>query len=290
MNKKPNFFIVGAPRCATTTVYEVLKRHPEVFMSPVKEPCFLSGGRGKIGSWKKYYELFEGAKDEKIVGEASTPYLYSDRAIENIKKITAEPRILIQLRDPIDRAVSQYKRNIRTGIEQRSFEEIIEQEKKQLSNVKKSKLQYLGYGFYSDHVKNYFNHFGRKNVKVILFEELIVNKKSKFREIYEFLGISFSYLPDHIDKYNAGTKPRLPWINDFIMGSSMSKRFLKRIIPQRVKNLFIPKIRDYLNLSKEEIKVKLTEGMREDLIDLFSANINQLGKLINADLSHWDKK
>src|SRR6056297_3678088 len=111
--KKPNFFVVGAARSGTTTLYYTLKKHPDVFIQPLKEiNYFLSSNRR---TWQEYLNLFEGVKNEKIIGEISPKYLYYKEVPKLIKRKINNPKILIQLRDPLERAISHYKLRKRSG-------------------------------------------------------------------------------------------------------------------------------------------------------------------------------
>ena len=124
----PNFFIVGAPRSGTTSLYEYLKEVPEVFMSPVKEPNFFNLSvendlflSKPIREKKKYLDLFKNVKDEKAIGEASPTYLWDPKTPKLIHEIIPDAKIIISLRDPVERTFSHYLMYFRNGIMKDSF-------------------------------------------------------------------------------------------------------------------------------------------------------------------------
>ena len=128
---KPNFFIVGAPKCGTSALYEYLGAHPEIFMSPYKEPHFF--GSDLQQRWRptksQYFSCFAKARDEKRVGEASVHYLYSKCAAAEIKEFCPEARIIIMLRDPVEMLYSLHSQSIFSGNEViNDFEEALEAE------------------------------------------------------------------------------------------------------------------------------------------------------------------
>jgi len=150
--KLPNFLIVGAPKSGTTSLYYYLKEHPEIYMSKLKEPHFFSKEcknlpfRGpkdeSLGStkymnltWEDYQNLFKGAITYKAVGEASADYLYYFKcSIKNIKKYLGNPKIIIILRNPIERAFSAYLHMLRDGREYLSFREALHMEEERKKN------------------------------------------------------------------------------------------------------------------------------------------------------------
>jgi hypothetical protein len=155
----PNFFIVGAPKAGTTSLYHYLDQHPDIYMSPVKEPnyfaeevrlrnisaewqewahreqnslrAYLSGPMhekkfgGIVASWSDYLKLFKNVKDEKAIGEASVCYLWSKTAARSIASATPHAKIVMVLRNPVDRAFSQYKQALASGLIAKSFRELV---------------------------------------------------------------------------------------------------------------------------------------------------------------------
>src|SRR5699024_1670894 len=118
--KRPNFFILGAPKCGTSSMYEWLAEHPQIYMSPVKEPNFYNSDSNLTSarSKKEYLKLFESAAaSHKVIGEASIMYMYSKEAVLNIEEDLDKPKYLVLLRDPVEMAVSYYQTLLFTGVE-----------------------------------------------------------------------------------------------------------------------------------------------------------------------------
>lgn len=112
----PNFLIIGAPRAGTTLLYEGLWRHPEIYMSPVKEPWFFCEEELQIvQDLETYRALFSEVRDEEAIGEASTIYLYSPKAPLCIKQHLPDARLVATLRNPVERAYSQFLRKFSDG-------------------------------------------------------------------------------------------------------------------------------------------------------------------------------
>ena len=109
----PNFLIVGAQKSGTTSLFHYLRRHPKIFLSPIKEPAYFSKYRGSVPFKNKkptkeqYLELFQNVKDESAIGEVSTPYLFDQDSATNIYKTIPNAKIIIILRDPTERAYSR---------------------------------------------------------------------------------------------------------------------------------------------------------------------------------------
>jgi len=188
MSNWPNFFIVGASRAGTSSLYEYLKKIPGIYMSPEKEPHYFSKvtpGRFKISDEKTYLELFHGVKNEIAIGEASTTYLRDRETPKQIYKKIPYAKIIIILRDPIEQFVSSYFFNLY-------------QRKSQLSlhgTVLKGKIDENGNlnklnNGYSAQVKRYLDVFGASQIKIIIFEEFSKEPKKIIQEVVKFLGIN----------------------------------------------------------------------------------------------------
>ncbi len=187
----PNFFIVGAGKAGTTSLHSYLGQHPQVFMSPIKEPHFFEAGWEKIGKAghfvptritgeREYLQLFKEAGEAKAIGEASPSYLFDEEAPFLIKKKVPEAKIIISLRDPIDRAYSQYLHFVRAGAETKPFYDALFDELGDL---------YVQPGRYSDQVRRYLEVFGREQVLVLMFEDLKRNPIELLSRVADFLGI-----------------------------------------------------------------------------------------------------
>lgn len=196
---KPNLFVVGAARSGTTTLWDILKKHPQIYMPKdemFKEPAFFSFKGENLGL-DNYLKLFKDVKNEKYTGEASTAYLTDITSAKRIFKYNPDAKIIIIVRNPADRAYSLYNWMVQDGYEYiPSFEIALKKEKerrnKQIPNWFEPEYyhnyMYLGSGFYPGQVNMYLKLFG-DNVLIIKFEEFIANLDVNLNKIYKFLNL-----------------------------------------------------------------------------------------------------
>src|SRR5207248_2049594 len=209
----PNFLIIGAPKCGTTSLYHYLKQHPQVFMTIPKEPTFF-GNEGTDGlfngphdedrayhsrvitNMKDYTALFDYATGEKALGEASIYYLYLTKAPEQIKKYVPNASMFAVLRNPADRAYSSYLHVVRQAREPRSFVDSLLQEPERIRKKWNPLWHFKAMGFYYEQVKRYFDMFGREQVQVYVYEDLRRDPLPLIKQVFEIVGVDRSYVPD----------------------------------------------------------------------------------------------
>jgi len=283
MNRWPNFFIVGAPKAGTTTLYQYLKKIPGIYMSPVKEPDNFCRSyipddyyRKPIRDEKKYLDLFSKGKDETIVGEASPSYLADLEAPKLIHQVSPNAKILISLRDPVNRLYSAYLMYIRTGWCKHSFRKEIEKDLEHLNIPKLPHLR-LSQSLYHEQVAQYLKIFGENQVKIIIFEEFVKTQKETVKEIIDFLDLK-----------NVNYDLELEAHNPF----RVKKSFLFQIVLKKVgrhKNL--PKYIPYefsqvisKMLSKKAPKPQMNQEDRKFLIKYYLDDVQKLKELLGMEL------
>lgn len=194
-----NFFIVGGQRCGTTWLYKMLDSHPEISMAkPIKpEPkYFLNNTNASKNQYLERY--FNGLDSDTVLGEKSTSYYESEHAARSIKSCLPDSKIIFLVRNPIDRAISNYKFSKVNGLELRSLEDVFlngvkNEVVKQSTSV--NPFDYIKRGMYSTFISNYSNIFGPEKIHVVCFEH-IVNCTKEFRTLLEFLEVNVSFLPE----------------------------------------------------------------------------------------------
>jgi hypothetical protein len=209
----PNFFIVGARKCATTSVYFYLKKMPGVYMPPKKELYYFSPNVVQndacdvIRDKKEYLGLFKKANEYTAIGEATPIYLWDPDTPKLIHETVPHARIVMILRDPIERAYAQYLMNIKYGCRLSCFYDELMQDYKSQEKVPGRSALYIELGMYYEQVKRYFDIFGREQVKVIVFEEFIQDPIRYINETLTFLGVihRVTAVSGH---YNADSVPR----------------------------------------------------------------------------------
>jgi hypothetical protein len=220
----PNLFIVGAGRAGTTSLARYIGGHRDIFMSPVKEPHFFSRARPGptvVKDEASYLRLFAGASEQMWRGEASVSYFWDDRSPPAIKEKSPDARIVIALREPVERAFSSYWRAVRYG-ETRSFLEAVEAEMKTppRRNGEVAHPGYVDPGFYADRVAVYSRTFPG-NVIVLFFEELVGDTRGQVRRVFQFLEVDPGFADRFsVDVHNSALVPR----NDLARRVLLSRR------------------------------------------------------------------
>ena len=290
--KKPNFFIVGAPKCGTTSLASWLARHPEVFMSPVKEPHFFSTdfSLGDFNDENSYFALFVDACPNHIaVGEASATYLRSEVAVRNIENIYRDARYIVMLRNPIDMAYSLHWQAVFSGDENiENFEQAWRLNSKRENgqdippNCRDPKVvQYRRFCSLGNQLSRLYETVDRKRVLPVFLEDLKDNTLQEWTRILAFLGVS--YWDDlEFRPQNRAKHWRWQWVRD-----------LQRLYGETRRRFGVPPLGwgvfKYLNrvAVKESDRMPLSNELRRELVKTFSDDIDLLAELTDRDLSHW---
>jgi len=282
MENWPNFFIVGATKAGTTSLYEILKDFPEIYMCPKKEPNYFNKKvikddhpLPKIRTEEKYLRLFENVTDQKIIGEASN-YLRDSDAPNLIHQVSPKAKILISLRDPVERVYSHYLMLVSHGLISNSFHQKIEDELQNGPNPHQWGIK-MNIGLYSEHVKRYLKVFGHEQVKIIIFEEFVKNTKEILEEILIFLELDKTLSNFSAKKHNPYTTSRGP-IAQQIRNSKKIKQLARVLIPESTRK----NLANYILLDKS--KPEMSEKDRESLIKFYKDDVEQLKLLLGRKL------
>ncbi|MBZ8182773.1 sulfotransferase [Oscillatoria salina] len=203
----PNFLIIGSAKAGTTSLYYYLNQHPEIYMSPVKEPGFfaLEGQPStaktrsyQIANLVEYQGLFRGVKEEKAIGEASVKYLFDPHAPHRIKHYIPQAKLIAVLRHPVDKIYSKFLHNIRDRVEPiQDFALAWEAGKQRLQDPNSlRRLQYPRIGFYYAKLQQYFDLFPTRQIRVYLYDDLQENSLEMIQDIFSFLEVDSSFVPD----------------------------------------------------------------------------------------------
>ena len=202
----PNFFIVGAANSGTTSLYGYLKQHPDVFMPALKEPHYFAQVspsheqrylRTIIREEAAYLRLFHRAEGYKAIGEASPSYLWEANAPYRIRRAIPHAKIIILLRDPVERAYSHYLMDVREGLQNLPFHEALREDRNQRKKGWSVSHLYVELGLYAEQVRRYLEAFGSDRVLILMFEELTksaLNGKSVVANVLRFLGLNIAPL------------------------------------------------------------------------------------------------
>lgn len=313
MNRLPTFLVVGAVKAGTTSLHEYLQQHPEVYMSPVKETnhfCdadmdfahfnvdyrqdidhnldkYLAGPMDKkihiahVRTWQQYQLLFKNVKDEKAVGEVSNAYLFCPSTVTAIKQKLPAVKIIMVLRNPVDRLYSQYLMNLKLGkITERDLLREIEQDQAKIHKGWGVSHLYLEVGKYYEQVKRYYDAFPKEQIKVLLFDDFKKDATATMQEIFDFIGVDSSFAIDTSRRYNEAGMPRFGKLNYWLTQIGVYG-LVKKIFPDELKN----RIKALIYTKKDIPTIQPDE--RRHLEDLFREDIQQLAQLIGRNLDHW---
>lgn len=299
-SKKPNFFIVGAPRTGTTAMWEYLRRHPDIFMPTVKEPHFFGSDLQLTVprcTEKQYIQYFKLATTQKRLGEASTLYLYSKKAPYEIKNYCSDALIIAMLRNPVDMMYSLHGEGLYVGREDiKDFETALQVEPERHKGRKIPKvpkfidaLFYRAIADYTNQIDRYFKVFGRENVMVIIFDDFKKNVAAVYQDILGFLGVAKTYTPD-FKIINASKKVRIKYIRNFIRRASgipLLRSSVHLLTPALVRRKALKMIGRYNTYYTP--RASMEEELRRKLQAEFSGKVEQLSKLLGRDLTYWCK-
>jgi sulfotransferase family protein len=297
----PNFFIIGAQKAGTTSLYHYLDQHPQIYMSPIKEPFFFNleitpdgkvvkrpfGGPGrrfapKFANIREYRALFQGARGEKAIGEASPLYLYVPGTPERIKRYVPEARSIALLRDPADRAYSAFLNAVRGGREPvDDFAQVLREEENRIRDNWSYVFRYREGGLYYERLKRYYEVFGRERVGVWLYEDLRDDPAGVAQSVFRFLGVDDAFIPDTSLKYNPAGAPRSETTRVMIRVMNTKLPVVRKILPpeSRVRQAVQKRILTEPPPIPSEIRKGLIKGYREDIL--------KVQELIGRDLSGW---
>jgi hypothetical protein len=293
----PDFYIVGAPRCGTTFMYEYLRQHPQIFMPDNKEPNFMckdldSGSYLDSLSFMRdeaaYIRLFAGAPAGSLRGEASTWYLYSETAAGLIKAMNPDSRVIIMLRDPVEMLYSLHGRRVYGGSEDLPFVDALEAEQDRRNgrriphrarNIKA--LFYREVGSYSRQVQRYLDTFPADRVHVVIFEEFRRDPAAAYAETLRFLGVDPDFHPQFA-VVNASASRRSQRLRQLMLSPTVV-RVARAVIPARVRPRVGP-IVDALT-SKETPRPPLDPTVRNQLQAELRPDVLKLDSVLGRDVS-----
>jgi len=296
----PNFIVIGAAKAGTSSLWHYLNQHPEVYMSPVKEPGFFAWegdeldfqGPGDqerrlpINNYEDYCKLFENVGNEIAIGEACTDYLYSPKAPKKIRYYIPDAKLIAILRNPVDRAYSQFLGNTKDGYEPlNDFSQALKEEENRINNNWHYRWHYRARGFYYMQLSRYFNEFDPNQIRIYLYEDWVSNPIEILQDIFEFIGITKEFIPDTSVRLNSSPlQIKNKKLHNFLNQRNLGKTILKPLFPKQVRK----QIRNFF-INQNLTKSSLTSKQRKQLIKTYRQDILNLQQLIGRDLSNWLK-
>lgn len=290
--KKPNFFILGAPKCGTTSLATWLAQHPQIYLSPVKEPFFFDTDlrRWRRLSLSRYEELFVSASSSHVaVGEASTTYLYSRDAVPQILTYASDPKFIVCLRNPIEMAQSFHQdRYFDLEEVHASFEEAWSLQDARRAGqhipprcIEPTNLLYTDRCLLGLQVERLLSRVCRSRVLFLLLEDMQNNPGEEYRRVLHFLGASDDGRHDFpvLNKSKNRKSLLLQQLTFALFQVKMHWRITNRTFG------FGPFL-DKWN-RRDHPRHPISDEMRKELQACFREDILKLGALLNRDLRHW---
>ena len=288
---KPNFFILGAPKCGTSSLVTWLSEHPNIFISPIKEPNFFNidlPNPSRPRNLKEYEKLFDNVNSEHIaIGEASTSYMRSTAAIKEILTYSPDAKFIVCLRNPIEMAPSLHSQRLNDGIEtEPSFKKAweLQKEREQGKNIPLlcHDVGLLMYGktcLIGDQLEYILNRIDRQSIHIMLLEDVNTSPKSEYQAVLDFLEVPYDGRSS-FERQNIRMYPKYYWV-------SKLHRILFRIkhaLGIRTTTGIGKLLREWNNTASNQVDIAVE---RKELVNYFETDINKLSLLLDKDLTHW---
>jgi hypothetical protein len=299
----PNFLVIGAAKAGTNALYHYLRQHPQVYMSPWKEPKFFAfeseadlgfraadGREAAVNSTvvldrAKYEELFAGARGETALGEASPQYLYAEKAPGRIKRLVPQARLVAVLRNPVDRAFSSYQHLLREGLEPLDFGAALDAESARIAEKYAFIYRYTDLGFYTRQLDRYAAIFPPEQLLILLYDDLQRSPGEMCRQVFSFLRVDPDFEPSFGERHNVSGVPRNRLVHALLNPSASTKRRLWQRTPTAVKE---PLLRAHTRLVTRNLeRQSIPPRERARLQEVFREEVAELERRLDRDLSHW---
>lgn len=276
----PTFIGIGAQKCASTWLFEILRDHPEVLLSNPKELDFFSYRYDYGLQW--YSHHFSPPAATKAIGEISPSYFHEPAVPERVRRVLPEARILLSLRDPVQRALSNHKHEVRLGRfrgRDISFEAGLQ-----------NNASYLEQGLYATHLSRWLKCFPREQLLVVLYDDIVANPAAIARQTYQFLGVDSDHSPAALhERANPSYVNRYPTLdrlrNEF-------KQYLRRMglesvwriaADSRLKQIYERINRQACEDAIPPVAAETLTALRAD----FASEIAKLEELLGRELPTW---
>jgi hypothetical protein len=301
----PTFLIIGAGKAGTTACYHSLKAHPEIYMSPIKEPRFFAfdgrppSYRGRVNGafptrgivdLESYQRLFDRATTERALGEASPQYLSTPGTAERIRRHIPDVALIAILRDPAERAYSQFLHMVRDGHERElDFVAALDAESDRIRDGWAPAFLYTTRHFYYRNLVSYFAAFDRSQIRVYLYEDFRRDAASVLRDIHAFIGVTPDFVPDLHVRHNVSGIPKSRLLFKAYDGLARAARaaerrgFIRgRVLNQRIFTSASTSFQRWI-LQRPPMPIEARTRLRA----LYREDTLALQRPIHRDLSHW---
>jgi hypothetical protein len=310
----PNFFLVGAAKAGTTSFYNYLDQHPAIFMSPIKEPSYFSSEvrpenfaaalrrnlqheldaarkylrgpmnrkrfGGPVAGWDDYRLLFRNARAQTAIGEASVTYLWSKTAAREIAARIPNARIIMILRNPVERAFSQYHHAVTGGWIRVSFHEQLQISLESRGESFDVMNPHLAWGLYYEQVRRYLDLFPAENVKIFLYEDYRDRPRKVLADTFRFLGVDPGDTPDLTKR---SLEPRIP--RSLFAGWLLKRSGVWQPLAMAAPDFLRPALKRAMLRPRDSIVMEPRD--KETLREYYREDVGKLANLLGQDLNRW---
>lgn len=286
-----DIIIAGTQKAATSSLQRYIGEHPDVITHPSLEfTYFVLEEEWKQGYEKRYKIQFGDHIDHsKKVLAKNVGIMYFEHALQHLKEHNPNVKIIIVLRNPVDRAYSAFWYAKSRGHESiDSFEEALHGDPNRNDTfVSKGMVDYLGRGNYAEQIEMVYRYFDRSQVLIMLQEDMKKDMKTLIKDVFDFVGLDNTFTPDLEKKYNESSKSIFPTLSRWLRNRSPIKSILKTFVSPKV----LSKAKNKVSRLNSEIYTPppMKPETRNQLVEHYKSHNERLGKMINRDLSSWNK-
>jgi len=291
--RKPNFFIVGAPKCGTTSMVEYLHQHPQIYMPKMKDLYFFGKDldvHRAAPTEEEYLAYFAEAGNAVHAGESSVQYIRSTSAPQEIADYCEAPRIMIMLRNPVDFLYS-YQGQLVYHLEEDilDFEEAMRAQADRAAGRRlpakcaPSKLQYFKLAAFDEHVARWFDVFGREPVHVVLMDDMRADMPGVYRRALEWLGVDADFTPS-FERTNEKRWLTAPSVLKLFRRVPVVRTAVMKIVPKGMRRKAGNAISKATRVPERK---PMSPAFHAELLEHFRPSIERLSELLQRDLSHW---
>lgn len=297
MERKINTILIGAQKAGSSSLYQWIGQHPDVSAPESLKDVHYFTNDELYNQGTTFFDKFYPSKiKEKIILHGAVNYILFDKCAERLHRYDPNLKLILILRNPVNRAFSAYTYFKKQQHEKRSFKDALKQEQEIPYTTYKdvSNLTYLEHGFYFKQLQHFIKYFDLENIHIVFYEELMADKKNKCAQIFKFLGVEIDFIPDFIHKNKTGSV-RSGKLNNILFGSNKIKNFVKKyslynLLPLKFKQKLKRKLSE-MNTgdAKKSIKETLDGETKAYLQEQYKEDVQCLSNLLKKDLtSLWN--
>lgn len=288
--KLPNFFIIGAAKCGTTSLAHYLNQHPEIYIPKEKETHFFDDNRLFDKGIDFYIENFYCKADKYPARGDATPAYFRlhEKVIPRINKLIPKEshKFIVILREPAARALSHYRDRYKTRNENLSFPEALKVENERLANNPYNWEGYFHDGLYARQLKKWFRKFGRDSFHIIFQHHFSLDTQSTLKEIFNYLNVDSSFKVPDLSRKNESGVPR----SDLLMKILSRPSFISQIYSTLFPLFFRNRVRKnliLLNTKSSSDAISENDRLIKELKRRYKEDVKELEKMLNVTLPEW---